>query len=107
MNSRRGFLSQILKAGVAAMVMPSAVTYARAKFVRPADAALYAAVRTNIAVSDLLTSCNVVIPSVEELEALFTVPPLGPLVTDFEAQWTFCDGSRNNALHDFLTRVKA
>ena len=33
--TRRGFLSQILKAGVAAAVLPAATTYARSKWIKP------------------------------------------------------------------------
>jgi hypothetical protein len=37
MNTRRGFLSQIIQAGVSAMILPSAVTYGR-KWVKPIPA---------------------------------------------------------------------
>ena len=33
--TRRGFLSQVLKAGVAAAILPAATTYARSKWIKP------------------------------------------------------------------------
>lgn len=34
MNTRRGFLTSILKAGISSMILPPAVTYARKKWVK-------------------------------------------------------------------------
>lgn len=41
MNSRRSFLSDIFKAGVSAMILPSAVTYAGRVWKKPITSSLY------------------------------------------------------------------
>lgn len=41
MNSRRSFLSDILKAGVSAMILPSAVTYAGRVWKKSSDKVFY------------------------------------------------------------------
>jgi hypothetical protein len=72
--NRRGFLSSMLKAGVACMVMPSAVTYARSKWVKRSDSELF--VRSfffNEPIIGNLSECDVVVPSISDLETIFAI----------------------------------
>lgn len=65
--NRRGFLSGIIKAGVAAAILPPALTYAR-KWVKPSDQLIF---RVHIADCGLITQCRVVCPTPEQLEEIF------------------------------------